>query len=79
MHQANRLPWLLFAAWEFVALIGVVVISLWVIQSGRRLEASQLTGPNDPNPTLVFALTAIAAQASEAARMTEGTLSAHQT
>jgi predicted deacylase len=79
MRLAGRLPWILFATWGLALLIGSVVISSWIIQSGRRSEASQLAGANDPNPTLVFALTAIAAQATEAARMTEVALSATPT
>ena len=52
-------------------LIGAVLIGSWIIKNGRRSEANQLAGTVEPNPTLVFALTAIAAQASEAASLTE--------
>jgi predicted deacylase len=78
-RQWTRLPWILFAAWGLVMLIGAVLIGSWIIQSGRRSEASQLAGANDPNPTFVFALTAIAAQETEAARRTEVALSATPT
>jgi len=79
MHHPSRLPWLLFAAWGLALLIGAVVIGAWVIERGRHAEARSLAGASDPNPTLVFALTAIAAQETEAARLTEAALSATPT
>lgn len=79
MCLRGRLPWILLAVLGLALLVSAVMIGSWIIERGGRLEASELAEVSDPNPTLVFALTAIAAQETEAARMTEVALSATPT
>src|SRR5689334_6219205 len=79
MQNVSRLPWILLAVLGLALLVSAAVIGSSLIERGQRSEASQLAEAIDPNPTLVFALTAIAAQEAEAARMTEAALSATPT